>query len=326
MQNKTFRVGRNTKQNMKDFIQFLEAKDLSKTTIEIYLRYVNGFLDWYKQDPINCEKKDILSYLAYLKNKKNHENSTRKNTLLAINHYYTFLLKKEQIGTNPTTFLKIRGANKKKLYQIFSLEELTQLADNYHHNFIRNYQDNHIPKNQKQQSFLSKQRNYTMLQLLVFQGIQTNELQKITLADLDLTKAQIHITGSKKSNERNLFLTASQMGTLINYTQNIRPQFLEFCTDSEALFLPLPEAGRSKTNSTNLMGTLKQLTAHTRTLDKNFLNFKQIRASVITYWIQTLGLRKAQYNAGHRYISSTENYLPNDLESLTEDIAKFNPF
>lgn len=116
------------------------------------------------------------------------------------------------------------------------------------------------------------------------------------------------------------------MGTLINYTQNIRLQFLEFCTDSEALFLPLPEAGRSKTNSTNLMGTLKQLTAHTRTLDKNFLNFKQIRASVITYWIQTLGLRKAQYLAGHRYISSTENYLPNDLESLTEDIAKFNPF
>jgi integrase/recombinase XerD len=29
--------------------------------------------------------------------------------------------------------------------------------------------------------------------------------------------------------------------------------------------------------------------------------------------------------AGHRYVSSTEAYLINDLEDLTEDIAKFHP-
>jgi site-specific recombinase XerD len=315
---------------MKEFTAYLQSKDLAEATQNIYLRYVNSFLKWYKTEPINCTKKDIIKYLAYLKNKKQHENITRRNTLLAINHYFTFLLRTEAVVTNPTTFLKIRGANKKKLYNIFTYEELTQLADDYYHNFVRNYNDNHIPKNQRKQSYLSKERNYLMLSFLLNQGLTTRELQRIDLEDLDLIKATLKITGAKKSNKRNIPLNASQIGSLMHYTQNIRPQFLEFLnTETNQLFLPLPEAGRTKVNNNenpDLMGVIKNLSKQIKTLEKSFLNFKQIRASVITHWIKTVGLRKAQYYAGHRYISSTENYLPNDLESLTEDIAKFNPF
>ncbi len=318
---------------MKEFTQFLESRNLSNASQGLYTRYVNDFTNWYKQDPINCQKKDILKYLSYLKNKKNYQNITRRNILMAIGYYFTVLQEQDLIGSNPTNFIKIRGTNRKKLYHTFSFEELTQLYDNYHHNFIRNFDDlcfapskGGIQTNQIKLTLLSRQRNYCMLGLLLYQGLHTNELQKITLVDLDLNKAQIHIQGGKKSNERNLPLNASQIGALMLYVQNYRPQFFEFCNESEQLFLPLPEVSKGKTDNTNLMHTLKPLTKHTRTLNKDFLNFKQIRASVITYWIQTLGLRKAQYLAGHRYISSTENYLPNDLESLTEDIAKFNPF
>jgi integrase/recombinase XerD len=315
---------------MKEFTAYLQNRDLAQATQNIYIRYVNSFLKWYKTEPINCTKKDVLNYLAYLKNKKNQQNITRRNTLLAINHYFTFLLKADLVPTNPTTFLKIRGANKKKLYNIFTYEELTQLADDYYHNFVRNYNDNHIPKNQRKQSFLSKERNYLMLSFLLNQGLTTRELQRINLCDLDLIKATLKITGAKKSNKRNIPLNASQIGSLMHYTQNIRPQFFEYLnTESNQLFLPLPEVGRTKINNTeipDLMGVIKNLTKQVKSLENSFLNFKQIRASVITHWIKTTGLRKAQYYAGHRYISSTENYLPNDLESLTEDIAKFNPF
>jgi len=312
---------------MKEFTDYLQSKNLANATQSIYLRYVNGFLDWHKKEITNCTKKDILNYLAHLKNKKQHENITRRNTLLAINNYFTFLLKTEAVTKNPTTFLKIRGANKKKLYNIFTHEELTQLADDYNHNFVRNYNDNHIPKNQRKQSFLSKERNYLMLSLLLNQGLTTRELQKINVEDLDLIKATVKITGAKKSNERNIPLNASQIGSLMHYTQNIRPQFFEFYNiESNQLFLALPEAGRTQTQSTDLMGVIKNLTKQVKTLESSFLNFKQIRASVITHWIKTTGLRKAQYFAGHKYISSTENYLPNDLQSLTQDITKFNPF
>ena len=36
--------------------------------------------------------------------------------------------------------------------------------------------------------------------------------------------------------------------------------------------------------------------------------------------------RKAQYMAGHKSIVSTEEYLPNHIEDLADDITKFNPF
>lgn len=41
--------------------------------------------------------------------------------------------------------------------------------------------------------------------------------------------------------------------------------------------------------------------------------------------IRTHNLRETQYRAGHRYVSSTEAYLINVLEGLTEDVARFHP-
>lgn len=318
---------------MENFFKYLQSKNLSKSTQEAYLLYVNKFLNWCEKEDINCTKKDILNYLDYLQNTKNQSNITRRNSLIALNHYYSFLALNQHIISNPTALIKIRGTQKRQLYNVYSFEELSVIYDTYYQHFIRNFDAfcyapklGGIASNQRERVFLSWQRNYIMLGFLVYQGLATNELQKLTINNIDLNKGTIKIKSSKKSNERTLLLNASQIGALINYTQNIRPKFFVFCQDNEQLFLALPESSKSKTNSQNLMHTFKPLVKQIKTIDKNFLNFKQIRASVITYWIQTLGLRKAQYLAGHRYISSTEKYLPNDLENLIEDMAKYNPF
>ena len=113
----------------------------------------------------------------------------------------------------------------------------------------------------------------------------------------------------------------------MHYTQNIRPQILELNNnDSEKLFLPLPEYSKTHTDKSSIMGTFKQLSKQVKTVSPVFLNFKQVRASVITGWIKTEGLRKSQYLAGHRYISTTERYIENDMESLTDDINSLHPF
>lgn len=316
-----------------NFTDYLQSKNHSVSTQKAYIRNANLFLNWYKKEPINCTKKDILKYLEYLQNKKQQDNITRRNALISINHYFAFLVSIEQAATNPTALIKIRGTHKRQLYKIYTAEELTQLYDNYYHTFIRNFNDfcfasvlGGIPANQRQQALLSRQRNFVMLGLLVYQGLSTNELQSITVNDIDFTKGTVTVQGSKKSNERKLSLQAAQIGALINYTQNIRQQFFTFCEETEKLFFALPESSKQKTNATNLMHTFKPLTKQVKSIDKNFLNFKQIRASVITQWLKTEGLRKTQYLAGHRYISSTEKYLPNNLDGLIDDIAKFNPF
>ncbi|MFN5850120.1 MAG: tyrosine-type recombinase/integrase [Chitinophagales bacterium] len=311
---------------MKEFINYLESKNLSKTTQSAYLRNVNLFIKWYCNDSFNATKKDILKYLEYLKAKKNQSNISRRNSLIAINHYYTFLLKNEEIVSNPTALIKIRGTHKKTLYNIYSAEELDGLYDRFYYSFIKDFNDNHIPKNQRQQSFLSRNRNFIMYGLLVYQGITTNEFNNIELIDLDTIKATIKIKGGIKSNPRTLNLKASQIGAIINYLENIRPQFFSYGEETGKLFLSLPECCRRKTSNDNLKEITKGLTRQARALDKGFLNFKQIRASVITYWLKTVGLRKTQYLAGHRYISTTERYQPNNLDGLIENIAKYHPY
>ena len=312
---------------MNEFIKYLQEKNLSETTQQAYLRNTDLFLSWFDDEPVNAEKKDILKYLEYLKKKKKQQNITRRNSLISLNHYFEFLIKKEEIIKNPCSLLKIRGTKRKQLYKIFSFEELKQLLDDYYNIFVKNYNDNHIPKNQRGNSYLSKNRNYVMLSFLIYQGLHTNELQKITLDDVDTIKATVKITGGKKTNDKKLTLQPEQIGVLMNYLQNIRPQFLEkYNIENNNLFLTLPEVSKKNTKQTKLMQTLKTLTKQVKSINENFTSFKQIRASVITHWIKTVGLRKAQYFSGHRYISTTEKYLPNDLEKLTDEIEKFNPF
>jgi len=324
---------------MQYFNEYLQSKDLSQASQGLYTRYVNDFLNWYahhrQNDPINCTKKDIIAYLAYLQDIKNYQSVTRRNMLMAVGYYYTALLQAEQVHTNPTSFIKLRGTNRKKLYYTFNYEELQQLYDDYYHTFLSDFDrlcfaptKGGIQTNQITQTLLSRQRNYNMLGLLLFQGLQTKELQKIQLEHLDLNKAQVYITaGTKRVNARYIPLNASQIGALMLYLHDTRPKLLHYQREeTNQLFLPLPEVSKDLTDRTDLMHTLKPLSRHTKTLHKNFINFYQVRASVITYWIKTVGLRKAQYLAGHRYINTTERYLPNDLESLTEDITKFNPF
>jgi len=193
------------------FTAYLQSKDLSQATQAAYTRYVNKFLEWQDIEAINTKKADILNYLSYLKGTKDQQNITRRNSLIALNHYFAFLQSENLILQNPTALIKIRGTQKKQLYNIYSFDELVQLADNYYQYYIQNYDDSHIPKNQRQQSNLSKQRNYVMLTFLLHQGLITSELQKIDLADINYQKATVKITGGKKSNDKTIPLHLSQI-------------------------------------------------------------------------------------------------------------------
>lgn len=310
-----------------DFQSYLQDKNLAPSSIAHYVRELALFLAWIDKEETTITKPDVLSYLEYLKNKRNLQNISRARVVNVLNHYYAFLLKEEQITANPCAFLKIRGTKQKSLYRIYTTEELTQLYDNFQLLFVLNYDFNHIPKNQRKQSALSKQRNAVILNILVQQGTTTKEIDRLELSDLDLMNATLKIHGSKKSNARILNLEATQIGVLMNYLQNIRPQLAEYHPEeSEKLFLTLPETSKRTTESINLMHVFKPLTKQLKEIDSNFLNFKQIRASVITNWLKVYGLRKTQNMAGHRYISTTERYKANNLEELINDIDKLHPF
>lgn len=324
-------VGRQQKENIylkNDFTSYLQSKNLAPSSIEHYTRELALFLAWINKEEIQITKPDILKYLEHLKNKRSLQNISRSRVLNSLNHYFTFLLKQEATASNPCAFLKIRGTQQKTLLRTYTTQELTQLYDSFYLLFVRDYDDKHIPKNQRKQSNLSKQRNAVILNILINQGTTTAEINTLQLCDLDLMNATLKIQGKRRSNERTLTLEATQIGVLMHYLQNIRPELLEYHQnqDRQSLFLTLPEFSKRKTDSENLMHVFKPLVKQLKGIDKNFLSFTQLRSSVITNWLKVHGLRKTQIMAGHRYISSTEKYKANDLESLINDIDKLHPF
>jgi site-specific recombinase XerD len=310
------------------FRQYLEGKDLAPATITNYIRYIDWFFKRVKTEAIQVTKPDILNYLEHLKNSRKQQNITRQNCLTALNHYFTFLYKSGKITENPCQFLKIRGTSKKKLHKIYTPEELDELCDNYYQLFVRNDENIHSQThNQLKQYALGRNRNAVMVSILANQGIRTTEINKIETNDLDLIKATLKIRSGKRLRERILPLKATQIGLFFNYLQNIHPQLLEYQeTESDKLFLSLPERGSKRTDRDTLEDVFYTLIRQIRTIDKQFFNFQQIRTSVITSWLKAYGLRKTQHLAGHRFISSTEKYLPNNLDGLTEDINKLHPF
>ncbi|MCF8380821.1 MAG: hypothetical protein K9H49_14710 [Bacteroidales bacterium] len=52
---------------------------------------------------------------------------------------------------------------------------------------------------------------------------------------------------------------------------------------------------------------------------------KQIRVSLITWWLKNYNLRQVQYMAGHKYVRSTERYQLNNLDKLQGQLEKYHP-
>jgi len=309
------------------FISYLEEINLAKSTQKSYLYIVETFFKWINVEAEQVTKPDILRYLEYLKNRREMQNACRKNYLIVLNHYFTHLYKEQIITSNPCAYLKIRGKRPKKLYKVYSEQELETLFDNYYNVFVRNFDGNGMHKKARKQAELCRERNAIILSVLINQGATTGEIKNMETGDLDLIKASLKLRGGKRSNERIVPIKATQIGLFMHYLQNVRPQFAEYQTkENEELFLCLPAISAKTTDGGLLLYALELLVQHLKEIDKQFLSLAQLRTSVITNWLKAHGLRRTQYLAGHRYVSSTEKYQCNNLDNLIDDINKLNPF
>ncbi|MEQ9403212.1 MAG: hypothetical protein RIM99_06495 [Cyclobacteriaceae bacterium] len=70
---------------------------------------------------------------------------------------------------------------------------------------------------------------------------------------------------------------------------------------------------------------MHQVIATLKSIDPGVQSTHQLRTSVMVNWLKSHNLREVQYMAGHRYVSSTETYLVNDMEGLIEEVNQFHP-
>lgn len=308
---------------MSSFEQYLTSKGLSKSTVKWYNMYVLDFIAWLDQqntDPDNATAGDITAWLNHLR-QKGQANITRSSYLIAVRHYLYWRVSVEARADNPAQHIKLRGVKHKILYPVLSVKELESL---YH-----NYQvpaDKESKANWFQVSRLSRQRNKAILGLMIWQGLTTPEIASLTTSDLKLREGTIYIAGSKGSNERTLELKPAQVMELMEYQLQTRKELLRYVPGkTDKLFLPSQAAGRTTVKNLDTVNVWKRLSQDLKAQCPKFINFLQVRSSVITHWLKQYNLRQVQHMAGHRYVSSTEAYQVNNMEELQEDIGKYHP-
>ena len=291
---------------MATFKTYLLSKGYSNNTAESYNRGLLQYIVWADTQNIASDQStynELISYIQHLKNKGLQQHSIQQ-TINSLNHYFKWLIQLQQRTDNPTVNITIKGIKKRKLHHILSKAELEKLYNDY--------------SNIKSDS-LAKKRNKIILSLLVYQGLNSTELGRLTTADLKLREGKLFISRTRKSNERTLTLESHQILDMMEYQLTTRTEILTITSkQTDLLFTSLGK-------SINFNSIISKLLPQLKKINKKITSIHQIRTSVIVQWLKQYNLREVQYMAGHRYVSSTEAYLVNDLDDLQDEIEKYHP-
>lgn len=292
------------------FKKYLESKGHSRGSIESEYRQLCYFLNWCEQEQVESEyatHRDLIGYIQYLQGRKAKQ-ITIQQYLVSVKHYFTWLIKRGICQENPVRNIQLKGIKRSSLHDILKLPELESL----YHRFP-------IPDKHPPAPYLAAKRNKVMLGLMIWQGATTAELQRLQIPELNLREGTVYFAAGRKSNERSLQLQAQQILDLMEYHMGIRAELLTRAGIQTEQFFVTSGA------NTNLHNAMSYLLKKLKALNPRIQNAKQIRASVIVHWLKVHNLREAQYRAGHRYVSSTESYLVNEVDDLSEEIGKFHP-
>lgn len=288
---------------LKRFDEYLQKEGKRLQTIRGYLGYTRLFLDWCDEQGFNyleISYTDLLVYVNSMK-KRGNTNQTISSKVLSIKQFYNDLQQRNLVDYNPCDELKLQGRIKKLPSNLLEWEELEAIYK-------------HFPT-----ANLTGKRNKIMVGLMVYQGLTSGEIERLTIQDVDLEGGKIYIQGILRTNSRVLKLDTAQILPLQKYITQIR-EIIYIITDKTGnqLFTTVGSGDRFSNCLSTLLKTVKVINPKAKSVN-------QIRASVLTYWLTKYNVREVQYMSGHRYVSSTERYSTNRLEGLQELIDELHP-
>jgi len=290
---------------------YLEQNNYSKSTIKHYLKRVKEFTIWSKKYGIKASEidyKTCLKYIKYLQQKRIQVQSINNN-IVTLRNYFNYLIETNKRAENPIEKVSVKGTVKRVLHNLLDADELEDL--------YYSYETEKFNKYAKKKTKLTAKRNKIITGLIVYQGLNTTNLKSLLLEHLELYKGKIYIPSTRRNNSRTMELKSWQVMDLLEYINEIRPEIAKYNQiHNEELLIP-----QNHFNDLVRIGILRNL----KKINSKAGNVNHLRASVIVNWLGQFNIRKVQYLAGHKYISSTENYKQNNLESLQEAVNEFHP-
>jgi len=317
-------------QQYEKFKEWLLLKRYSPATATTTIRIVEYFRGWAEGEGITeleeVSYQDAMIFMQW-SSKHGASQKTIANYLNHIKKYYQFLISEGAVKENPIAHIKVQGIKRKIYHDILNVEELQALYQNYPVTIERSLPPSGERKGgypPQEKNILSKRRNKVILGLLIYQGLRVEEVAALNVQDLQLRDGKITIHAQRRTAARTMRLESFQVYEMMDYEYETRKQFIALCQaqgdgTSDKLFLQWKKGE-------NFYGITQMMLSHLRKINGRIKNFEQIRASVITAWLKQYDLRKVQYLAGHKYVSSTEKYKANDIDELQEDVRKYHPF
>ena len=293
------------KQWVSAYIEYLiYEKRYSKHTIINYQKDLEEWEIFCQKEVINpfeVQYSDVRAYLndCYL---NQLQRSTVSRKLSSLRTFYQYLLKENQVLSNPFTMIKAPKSGQvlpKFLYE----EEMRTLFESI------------------DQTTTLGCRNYALLELLYATGIRVSECCSLTVKQLDFEMGMMLVHG-KGGKDRYIPLGEFAIESIQNYLQKSRPQLLKKSNiESDCLFLnhyglPLTERGVR-----DILSRLTQKTAQHIKLAPHM-----IRHTFATHLLNHgADLRAVQELLGHEHLSSTQIYTHVSKEHLKQAYIVAHP-
>lgn len=290
-------------EELKTFKLYLQSRNYRLSSVTKMVNGLKLYFEWLileNLDPIDIKHNDLIAYINFNKEQGNVVR-TINHKLKSVKLYYNLLQSENIIEFNPCLDLRVKGAIKRKPHDLLEYEVLQELYKVF-------------PSHG-----LEHKRAKIILGLLIFQGLKTENVNRLQVQDVKLEEGIVSISPGARTSGRDLILSSAQILQLQAYIIQVRPALLKQYNKVSNDLIITNEVENSIGN------TMKYLVQLMKKVNPNVKAVKQIRASVITYWLSKYHVREVQYKAGHRYVSSTEHYQINKLESLQEQIDKFHP-
>jgi integrase/recombinase XerD len=282
-----------------NFKEYLQSKKLSTATVKIYTKSIERFLKWCDAETITTTAfnyNDLLEFMRWCHAKGITKRSVH-NILCVVRHYCNYLIDEGQRNDNPAAGIFIKGLVRKLPTNLLSMEEMEELFKQYNLQL-------HVDASKK-----------IMFGLMVYQGLTVGELMRLQSHHFKLNEGKIFIQSTPRSNERLLHLQAIQIPAIQNYLSSNK--FKEGSVFIEPI--------KKEVSERNVNNRVKYMFDQLKKLNPKVINAKQIRSSVITFWLRQNNLRQVQYMAGHKYVSSTERYQVNNLDDLQNELKNHHP-
>jgi len=295
----------------------LKEKGYAPATIRQKCNYVGDFLQWLENEKLPWEQvryNDMLNFIDHCR-LEGESKQLVNNKLRSIRNFYQYKKEMDPAVHNPALHLVIRGEYHRLPSGNLDYKTLEKLYDKYHKKTLRD------------------KRNRVILGLLIYQGITTGELQRMEPGHVQLKKGRIFIPGTRKTGSRYLQLQPQQILEIDAYLKRVRPRILKGTGKKRPARKPdninralISERMFCSINgSEDLRSSLLHLFRNIKKDYPEIRSAKQIRSSVITYWLKSYNLRQVQYMTGHKYVSSTERYQLGNLDKLQSQMEKFHP-